>query len=94
MKEVEDSDWMLIGYITASDYRSRVLDALNESPATPTTIGDRTGLELTHVSRTLSELRERDIVELLVPEDTHKGRIYGLTDTGEAAADRAQEVDA
>jgi len=87
-------DWETVSVIVQSDHRTRIVDALADGPSTPTTLADRSDLPLTHVSRALGDLRDADIVELLVPEDTHKGRIYGLTDTGEAAADRAQEVDA
>jgi len=83
-------DWGVLGFVVASDYRRAVITALDDDgPATPTTLGERTGLAITHVSRTLTELRERDVVELLVPEERSKGRFYGLTDAGE---DIASEV--
>ena len=94
MSETADVDWKAVGYVAASDHRTRVVDALADGPGTPTKLADRSGLPITHVSRALGDLRDVDVVELLVPEDTHKGRIYGLTDTGERAADRAEEVDA
>ena len=84
--DTKDIDWDTVGFVRASDYRTRVLDALTDGPATPTTVGERTGLELTHVSRTITELREHDLAELLVPEERTKGRIYGLTDAGETVA--------
>ncbi|MUV60013.1 winged helix-turn-helix domain-containing protein [Halobacterium sp. CBA1126] len=87
-------DWELVGYVAASDYRTRVLAALADDPATPTTISERSDLDVTHVSRSLRELRERGVVELLVPEERSKGRIYGLTDDGAAIASKAEEVDA
>jgi DNA-binding MarR family transcriptional regulator len=88
-------DWELVGYVAASDYRCAVVAALDvDGPATPTTIGDRVDLEITHVSRTLTELRERDVVELLVPEERKKGRIYGLTDGGQELVEEADEVTA
>jgi len=89
--DTDDVDWGTVGFVRASDYRTRVLDALADGPATPTTVGERTDLELTHVSRTITELREHDLAELLVPEERTKGRIYGLTDDGETVA---TEVDA
>lgn len=76
------SEWDTIGYIISSQHRTSVLDRLNESPATPTQIGEDTSLDVTHVSRTLTSLREEDLVELLVPEDRRKGRIYGPTSQG------------
>lgn len=89
--DTDDIDWDTVGFVRASDYRTRVLDALTDGPATPTTVGERTDLELTHVSRTITELRDHELAELLVPEERTKGRIYGLTDAGQTVA---TEVDA
>ena len=74
--------WNLIGFIQSSTYREAVLEALADAPGAPSTLADRTDSKITHVSRALRELRERDVVELLVSEDRRKGRIYGLTDDG------------
>jgi DNA-binding MarR family transcriptional regulator len=91
--ETNGIDWDALGFVAASDYRCAVVAALDaDGPATPTTLADRTDLELTHVSRTLTELRDRDVVELLVPEERTKGRIYGLTDSGETIAEKSEAV--
>jgi DNA-binding transcriptional ArsR family regulator len=82
----DDVDWDTVGFVRASDYRTRVVDALADGPATPTTVGEQTGLDITHVSRTISELRDHELAELLVPEERTKGRIYGLTDAGQTVA--------
>jgi len=39
-------------------------------------------LSVTHVSRALRALRKRSLVDLLVPEERRKGRIYGITSEG------------
>lgn len=90
----DDVDWPAVGYIRSSRYRIEVIEALDEQPKTPSTIADETGSGIAHISRALSSLRERDLVELLVPEGRKKGRIYGLTDDGEAVAADLQEVTA
>lgn len=77
-----NDDWNLIGYIISSQYRVSVLSRLAESPATPTRIAEDTDIPVTHVSRALGGFRERGLVELLVPEDRKKGRIYGITERG------------
>jgi len=93
--DTDNVDWDVLGFVIASDYRRAVVDALDDrGPATPTTLGERTGLAIAHVSRTLTELRERDVVELLVPEERSKGRIYGLTDDGQQLVDETDEVEA
>jgi DNA-binding MarR family transcriptional regulator len=76
-------DWDLIGYVISSQYRVAVLGRLAESPATPSRIADDTDIAVTHVSRALGGFRERDLVELLVPEERKKGRVYGITDQGQ-----------
>ena len=75
-------DWDVVGYVISSDHRTMVLGRLAEGPATPTQIASDVDLSVTHVSRALSSLRDRDLVELLVPEDRRKGRVYGITDKG------------
>jgi DNA-binding MarR family transcriptional regulator len=85
-----DTDtWDDVGFVTSSRYRVNVFEVLKtDSPATPSTIADEQDIAITHVSRSLGELREKDLVELLVPEERHKGRYYGLTERGEAALER------
>ncbi|MFC6785198.1 hypothetical protein ACFQFH_19965 [Halobaculum halobium] len=88
----ESPDWDLIGAVAASEHRAAVLERLAESPATPSTIAEATGLDLSHVSGTLGDLRERGAVTLLVPEERRKGRLYDATDAGELVADRVADV--
>jgi DNA-binding transcriptional ArsR family regulator len=82
----EERDWSVLGYVDASTYRTDVLHSLAEGPATPKRLAETVGAEITHVSRALQELRDRDLVELLVPEARRKGRVYGATDKGERVA--------
>lgn len=79
--------WDNVGYVRSSQYREGVARHLyDEGPAMPSEIAAATGHDLPHVSRALAELRERDVVELLVSEQRHRGRVYGLTDEGTAVA--------
>jgi DNA-binding MarR family transcriptional regulator len=75
-------EWDEIGFVISSTYRISVLQRLADSPAPPSTISDDTGCAVSHVSRALNDLRERGLVDLLVPESRKKGRIYGVTDHG------------
>ena len=77
------TDWDVIGYVISSDHRVVVLGRLAEGPATPTRIAEDVELSVSHVSRALGSLREKELVELLVPEDRRKGRVYGITSKGE-----------
>lgn len=74
--------WEEIGFVISSQYRVAVLRRLSEGPATPSQIAETADLSISHISRALHGLRERDLVELLVPEERKKGRIYGVTDHG------------
>lgn len=75
-------DWDVVGYVISSEHRTAVLGALLDGPSTPTQLADDLDLSVTHVSRALRSLRDRGLVELLVPEDRRKGRLYGLTSDG------------
>jgi DNA-binding transcriptional ArsR family regulator len=75
-------EWDAVGFVISSEYRIAVLGRLASGPATPSRIADDTGLAITHVSRALQSLRDQSLVELLVPEQRKKGRIYGATDRG------------
>lgn len=86
-------DWEVIGYVISSTYRQTVMVTLDESPATPSTISEETDIAMAHVSAALTDLRDRDLVQLLVPESRRKGRVYGLTDRGESVVSAIQEED-
>jgi DNA-binding MarR family transcriptional regulator len=81
--------WDIAGYVASSRYRQAVCQYLSlRGPGLPSEIASETELAQPHVSRALSELRERDVVELLVPESQQKGRLYDLTETGRIALER------
>jgi len=88
-----DPDWDIIGYVISSTHRTMVLERLAEGPATPTQIASDTDLSVTHVSRALKSLRQHALVELLVPEERRKGRVYGTTADGEDTWDIIQAKD-
>lgn len=75
-------DWDEVGYVISSTYRVTVLNRLAESPAPTSKIAADTDCANSHVSRALNDLRDRGLVDLLVPESRKKGRIYGITDHG------------
>lgn len=77
-------EWDQIGFVISSDYRVSVLGRLADGPATPSQIADHADIGIAHVSRALKDLREHGLVELLVPEDRKKGRVYGITSDGTA----------
>ena len=78
----EPDPWDDISYVISSRYRIATLRRLPDGPATPSLIADETDLSIAHVSRALQELRDADLVTLLVSENRRKGRVYGITDEG------------
>jgi DNA-binding transcriptional ArsR family regulator len=81
------SEWDDVSYVISSRYRIATLKRLSDSPATPSRIAEDTDLSVAHVSRALQELRDHELTELLVSENRKKGRVYGITDHGEAVWD-------
>ncbi|GAB6861507.1 ArsR family transcriptional regulator [Haloplanus litoreus] len=80
-------------YVLRSTYRMDVIQSLSQAgQLTPTSIAQKTGIRQPHVSRTLSELREKDLVSLAVPEDQHKGRLYELTEFGEEIRAKTNQI--
>lgn len=88
----DGDDWERAGDVIASQYRTAVLKRLAGSPAIPSKIAAQTGVDISHVSRALSQLREDDLVELLVAEERRKGRVYGITEEGADVWNVAQEA--
>lgn len=86
-------DWDMVGYVISSDYRTTVLRRLADGPATPSQIADSADVAVTHVSRALGGLRERQLVTLHVPEERRKGRVYGIIDHGSRVWDLIQSQD-
>jgi DNA-binding transcriptional ArsR family regulator len=76
------TDWDEVGYVISSTYRVAVLRRLADSPAPTSKIAADTDCAASHISRALNDLRDRGLVDLLVPEERKKGRIYGITDQG------------
>lgn len=80
--DTERDYWEAVAFVKRSEQRREVLQEL-DSPAIPKEIAEETDMYPSHVSRALRKLREEDIVEVINPDD-RKGRLYRLTDTGEA----------
>ena len=74
-------DWHAYGVVIGSEYRKNVVAALEDGPRTPKQIATTTGLHLSHVSATLDELANENVVVCLTPE-LRKGKLFQLTDLG------------
>lgn len=81
---MELSDQLLkeYGYVTASKYRAKVMKTLDGEVKIPSQIAKDTEILQNHLSNTLKQLKEHELVECVNPE-VRKGRLYRLTDKGE-----------
>ena len=74
-----------LNFVQRSKYRQNVLKSLENDVLMPKEIAERSGIKINNVSKVLSELKNKGLVELLNPE-VKKGRIYRLTELGDSAA--------
>ena len=72
---MEDNEKITIEFIRLSKNREKVFRALEGETLKPTDISKKTGIHRNNVSRTLSQLKEKDLVRLLNPENK-RGRLY------------------
>ena len=86
---MELSDELLIekSYVEISTYRTKVMKSLNGETKIPSQIAKDTDIIQNHMSATLKQLREHNLVECINPE-VRKGRLYRLTDKGEKIVDK------
>lgn len=71
------------GFVKGSKHRVAVMRRLAQSPAIPKELKSDTDRPYSRVSDAVDNLRAQGLVELLVPEEQTKGRLYALTDRGE-----------
>ncbi len=70
-----------IDYVKNSSYRTRVIKALDGKTKMPSEIAKDANIIQNHISATLRQLKEHELVECINPE-VRKGRLYRLTDKG------------
>ena len=73
-------------FVQRSTYRQRVLKSLNDDVLMPTEIAERSNIKTNHVSKVLSELKSKELIEIINPE-VRKGRLYRLTSAGDGIVD-------
>lgn len=72
-------------FVSRSPNRTKVVRRLMKGNAMPAQIRDDTNQEFSRISEAAKSLRDNNLVELVVDEDTKRGRLYSITDRGEAA---------
>ena len=72
----------LAAYVLTSTYRERALIVLNDNEfMTPKYIALHCSIRQNHISKTLKELKEKDLI-ICINEEARKGRIYQITILG------------
>lgn len=79
----KDEKLGLAAYVITSSYRERALTVLhNNENMTPKYIAKHCNVRGNHISKTLTELKDKQLV-VCINEEAHKGRVYKLTELGE-----------
>jgi len=77
-----DSDLIAaLGFVKASKYRQKIILMLSDNILIPSEIAKSIGIQMSHVSKILSQLRQKELVDC-INEAGKKGRLYTLTDKG------------
>lgn len=79
-----------VSLLKSSEYRLKIIKSIGNNTLTPSEIAGKTKIRLNHVSFFLKELKDNNMVKCL-NEDTRKGRLYELTETGKNAINKVNE---
>jgi predicted transcriptional regulator len=84
-------DWDTVGFVFSSQLRLKILLVLRESKNTPKQLSASLKKPMSHVSKALKQLSERQLVECLTPK-RRKGRLYDITKRGNQVLDEIGKI--
>ncbi|MDO5849099.1 MAG: transcriptional regulator [Methanobrevibacter sp.] len=90
MAKEEDELLKLTSYVQISKYREKTVKSIGDNVKIPTNIAKDSGIRTNHISKVLSELKGKEIVEC-INEEARKGRLYRLTNTGKEVLENIKE---
>lgn len=90
MSQKDDELLKLTSYVEISKYREKTLKSIGNNVKIPTNIAKDSDIRTNHISKVLSELKSKGIVEC-INEEARKGRLYRLTDTGKEVLESINE---
>lgn len=90
MSQKDDELLKLTSYVEISKYREKTLKSIGNNVKIPVNIAKDSGIRTNHISKVLSELKSKEIVEC-INEEARKGRLYRLTDTGKEVLESINE---
>ncbi len=85
------TDWDKVSFVMGSQPRLKVFLKLINSKRTPSSLAEDIGIPISHVSKALSELKEKELVECLTP-GKRKMKLYQATEEGLELKDEIKEV--
>jgi len=74
-------DWNSISFVMSGKLRFRILIELKNSQKTPSNLASSLKVPRSHISKTLKELEDRDLIVCLTPE-RRKMKFYTITNKG------------
>ena len=86
----KETIWKDVSFIISSEYRKKVLEKL-ETPKTPSNLSKEININISHVSRALSELESKKMIECLTPE-SNKGKLYIITKYGKDVLNKVEGI--
>ncbi len=83
-------DWDLISFITSSKIRFKLLTLLNKQKSTPTSLSKKMNVHVSAISRTLTELSEKELINCLT-DKRPKFKYYEISDKGKVLLKKIHE---
>lgn len=84
-------DWDAVSFVMSGELRFRVLIELKDMKKTPSDLKETLKVPISHVSKTLKELKDNELVECLTPE-RRKSKFYSITPKGTKILDEISKV--
>jgi DNA-binding transcriptional regulator GbsR (MarR family) len=83
---MNEIDWDIVSFVTSSTIRFKVLIELNKAKLTPSNLAEKLHYPISHISTTLSELEEKELVKCLTKK-RRKNKFFTITDAGKKILD-------
>lgn len=80
-EELDDELIELISFVQMSNYRENILINLMDKIKTPSKLSKSTNIKMSHISTTLKELKDMELIKCLNP-NKKQGRLYTITPLG------------
>ncbi|MEA2090412.1 MAG: ArsR family transcriptional regulator [Thermoproteota archaeon] len=84
-------DWETVSFVLSSGLRFKTLLQLSKSKNTPKKLSIFLNKPISHVSKTLKELRTKGLIECLTPS-RKKARLYSITKLGSEVIEEVNKL--